>query len=92
MLPRRLLRWLGRRAPTPIDLRAIPLPPRELDNGYERVIFHPDGTRSHLPSRVTRVVPESFGGLGPQDRPQREPRRLFEPRGRHADGTAGRTP
>jgi hypothetical protein len=47
-----LLRWLGRRAPTPIDFRSVPLPPREFDNGYERVVVNPDGTKLHLPSRA----------------------------------------
>jgi len=65
---RRLLRWLARRAPTPVDFRAIPLPPTEHDDGNELVIVRPDGTRLHLPSRATRdATPE------PPPQPPRRP-------------------
>jgi hypothetical protein len=68
----RLLRSLGRRSPTPVDFRAIPLPPREYDDGRELVIVNPDGTRLHLPSRLTRIVPQ------PSPPPPRRPLRPSE--------------
>lgn len=97
---RSLLRWLGRRAPTPVDWRSIPLPTREHDDGYERVVTRPDGLREHLPSRVRRVVPDELANtlanwplsqraeLGPGLAAINRRSPLFEPRGRRSDGTA----
>jgi hypothetical protein len=56
MLLRRLLRRLSHHPAVAPDFG--PLPTREFDDGHELVIVRADGTREHLPSRATRVVPE----------------------------------
>jgi hypothetical protein len=89
---RELFHRLSRRPPAAPDFRAIPLPPRERDDGRELVVTRPDGTRLHLPSRATRdVMPESINRGQPAiDQPRPAP--LFRASGSRQDGTAGRTP